>query len=232
MSTRAGATAAIGDDLRAIAAAVSCSAICDAMMRRHAHRAHITGLVSPVPQRWVLAEVVTMAFMPLRADVFDPAQHDFGPLALAAAGRDPEGKLLVASAGGHPQQPIAGGKKLSRLRNLGMAGVLTDARLRDFDEVVDLGIAAWAGGETVRQGGETIMPFAAGVPVVVGGVTVFPGDVVYADRSGAVVIPPADLAAVLEEAARIEERDAGTVARMRDEDAAHLARLRGSAGTA
>lgn len=208
--------------LRAIAERVSCSAICDAMMRRHAHRAHIADLVSPVPERWVLAEAVTMAFMPLRADLVDTAVHDFGPLASEAAGDEPAGKLLVASAGGYPGQPVAGGKKLSRLRNLGMAGILTDARLRDFDEVAGLGIAAWAAGETVRQGGEAIMPFAANVPVAVGGVSVFPGDVVYADRAGAVVIPAADLSGILEEAARIEERDAATVERMRAEDGARV----------
>jgi regulator of RNase E activity RraA len=210
-------------DLHAIAERVSCSAMCDAMMRRHAHRAHIVDLVSPAPERWLLGEAVTMLFMPLRADHFDAARHDFGPLVIEAAGAHPAGKVLVASCGGYPEQPIAGGKKLSRLANLGMAGVVSDARLRDFAEVIALGIAAWVGGETVRQGGETIMPFAANVPVSVGGVTVFPGDWIYADASGAVVIPPADLRPVLEEAARIEERDAQIVARMREEDRARPA---------
>ena len=45
-----------------------------------------------------------------------------------------------------------------------------------------------------------------------------PGDWIYADAAGVVVIPPGDLRPVLEEAARIEERDAATVARMREED--------------
>ena len=213
----------ITPELRAIAERVSCSAICDAMMRRHAHRAHIADLVSPAPERWLLAEAVTMLFMPLRADRLDPERHDFGPLVFEAAGTDPAGKVLVVSSGGHPEQPIAGGKKLSRLANLGMAGVVSDARLRDFAEVVDLGIAAREGGETVRQGGDTILPFAANVPVAVGGVTVVPGDWVYADASGAVVIPPGDLEDVLQEAARIEERDAQIVARMRVEDRERLA---------
>ena len=210
-------------ELRAVAERVSCSAICDAMMRRHAHRAHIIDLVSPAPERWLLGPAVTMRFMPLRADLFDAERHDFSPLLLEAAGDDPAGKVLVASCGGHPEQPIAGGKKLSRLANLGMAGVVSDARLRDFAEVVDLGLAAWVAGETVRQGGETIMPFAANVPVEIRGVTVLPGDWIYADRSGAVVIPPDDLAPILEEAERIEERDAAAVERMRAEDAARLA---------
>jgi regulator of RNase E activity RraA len=71
----------------------------------------------------------------------------------------------------------------------------------------------------VRQGGDTVMPYAVNVPVALGGVTVVPGDWIYADAAGVVVIPPGDLRPVLEEAARIEERDAETVARMREEDA-------------
>ena len=128
--------------------------------------------------------------------------------------------MLAVSSWGHPDQPVAGGKKLSRLANLGLAGLVADARLRDWDEVVDLGIGAWCRGETVRQGGEAIMPWDADVPVAVGGVTVLPGDWIYADRAGAVVIPAADLREILEEAARIEERDAAEVARMRARDAA------------
>lgn len=46
-----------------------------------------------------------------------------------------------------------------------------------------------------------------------------PDDWIYADAAGAVVIPPADLREVMEEVARIEERDAAGVGRMREEDA-------------
>lgn len=211
----------IPDDLRAIAAEVSCSAICDAMMRRHAHRAHVEDLVSPAPERWLLGPAVTMQFLPLRADRLEPERHDFAPMLLEAlAGEDPEGRVLVAASWGHPDQPLAGGKKLSRLANLRMAGIVADARLRDFDEVAAMGLAAWCRGETVRQGGDAIMPFAANVPVALAGVTVFPGDWVYADASGAVIVPAGDLREILEEAARIEERDAEIVARMRAEDLA------------
>ena len=208
------------DDLRDVAAGVSCSAICDAMMRRHAHRAHVMDLVSPTPERWVLGPALTMQFLPLRADRFVPERHDFGALLEEAVGdTDPAGAVLAVSSWGYPDAPIAGGKKLSRLRNLGLAGLVADARLRDFAEVEELGIAAWCRGETVRQGGETVMPFAANVPVGLCGVTVFPGDWIYADASGAVVIPADDLRGILEEAVRIEERDAAEVARMREADA-------------
>lgn len=62
-------------DLREIAAAVSCSAICDAMMRRHGHRAHVVDLVSPTPERWLLGPALTMQFLPLRADHLVPERH-------------------------------------------------------------------------------------------------------------------------------------------------------------
>jgi len=209
------------DDLWEISGRVSCSAICDAMMRRHGHHAHIVDLVSPAPERLLLGRALTMQFLPLRADLLEPARHDFGAmLDEAVADVDPSGAVLVVSSWGHPDAPVAGGKKLSRLANLGLAGLVADARLRDFSEVVDLGLGAWCRGETVRQGGDTVMPYAANVPVCVGGVTVVPGDWVYADRAGAVVIPSDDLRPVLEEAARIEERDAAEVERLRAADLA------------
>lgn len=209
------------DDLWAIAGSVSCSAICDAMMRRHGHRAHIVDLVSPAPERWLLGRALTVQFLPLRADLLEPSRHDFGAmLDEAVADVDPSGAVLVVSSWGYPDAPVAGGKKLSRLANLGLAGLVADARLRDFAEVIDLGLGAWCRGETVRQGGDTVMPYAANVPVCVGGVTVIPGDWVYADCSGAVVIPSDDLRPILEEAARIEERDAAEVERLRAADLA------------
>jgi regulator of RNase E activity RraA len=52
------------------------------------------------------------------------------------------------------------------------------------------------------------MPFAANVVVEIGGVCVVPGDYVYADTSGAVVVPRASLGRVIDEALSIEAEDA------------------------
>jgi 4-hydroxy-4-methyl-2-oxoglutarate aldolase len=170
-----------------------------------------------------------MWFLPVRRDRLDQARHDLEPLLLEAVGGEPEGRVLVASSGGHPEAALAGGRKLARLRNLCLARILADGSLRDLAEVAELGIAAWCRGETVRHGGDLLMPFAANVPVAVGGATVFPGDWDYADAAGAVVMPAADVGAVLDEAVGIDERDAQTVARVREEDRARLA-ARGAAG--
>jgi 4-hydroxy-4-methyl-2-oxoglutarate aldolase len=52
-----------------------------------------------------------------------------------------------------------------------------------------------------------VTPFQANVPVVLGGVGVMPGQYVFADSSGAVVIPDAELTDVLAEARKIQAED-------------------------
>jgi regulator of RNase E activity RraA len=193
---------------------LSVSALCDALGGLVGHPCHLTGLVSPVPDRVLSGPAATLAFLPARDD--RPA-GDFAGLVVRAAGDAPAGRVLVAGVPGHPDAAVAGGMKLSRVADLGMAGILTDARLRDFAEVRELGIAAWCRGETVRQGGALVSPVDAGVPVAMGGVTVVPGDWVHADASGAVVIPARALDEVISAARAKEERDAAAVIRMRAE---------------
>jgi 4-hydroxy-4-methyl-2-oxoglutarate aldolase len=198
---------------------VTCAALVDAMAGRHAHRCHVDGLVSPAPGKVAFGPAATMRCLPGRADVRDPERHDFVPLFREAVGADPAGKVLVIAAEGYPGESVAGGKKLTRLETAGCSGLVTDGSLRDFAGLAEMSFSAWCSGETVRWAGDNLMPYEAGVPVELRGVTVLPGDWIYADASGVAVIPAGDVAAVLEEAVRIEERDAQVIARIR-EDAA------------
>ncbi len=126
--------------------------------------------------------------------------------------------MLVLSSGGYPDASHGGGTKLSRVANHGLAGVLADGRLRDFDELRAHGFAVWCRGEATRWGGDTVMPYAANVAVEVAGVCVVPGDYVFADSSGAVVIPARSLPRVLDEAARVDAEDAEAAERIRGEE--------------
>src|SRR3546814_2596319 len=78
---------------------------------------------------------------------------------------DLAGKVLVLSSGGYPDASLGGGTKLSRLEHQGLAGVLADGRLRDFDELREHPFSTWCRGEATRWGGDTVMPFAANVAV-------------------------------------------------------------------
>lgn len=185
---------------------VACASLVDAMGRLHNHRAHILSLVSPAPRRLV-GPAVTIAYLPYR-DGLPQTELGFGPLFHQAVGEAPAGTVLVLSSGGYPDASHGGGTKLSRLQNTGAAGVLADGRLRDFDQLSQYAFATWCRGEATRWGGDTVMPYAANVAVEIGGVCVIPGDYVYADASGSVVIPRESLQRVVDEALSIEAEDA------------------------
>ena len=199
-------------------ARVTCASIVDAVGRQHAHRSHIVDLVTPSPGRALFGPAATIAFLPLRRDIFDPVRNDFARLFYEALGDSGLGKVLVISSNGHPDVSLGGARKLSRVENNHLEGVLCDGRLRDFAGLAGYDFATYCTGEAVQAGGNDVMPYEANVPVVVGGVAVFPGDYVYADSSGAVVIPSAHVEATLQEAARIEEQDAASVESIRFED--------------
>jgi regulator of RNase E activity RraA len=185
---------------------VACASLVDAMGRIHGHRAHILSLVSPAPRR-LFGPVATIAYAPYRDDLPE-SELGFGPLFDRAMGDTPEGTVLVLSSGGYPDVSHGGGTKLSRLEHAGAAGVLADGLLRDFTQLGEFGFATWCRGEATKWGGDTVMPFAANVPVEVGGVSIVPGDHLYADSSGAVVIPANSLQRVIDEAIRVEGDDA------------------------
>ena len=82
-------------------------------------------------------------------------------------------------------------------RGLGSLGVVTNGSVRDLDQLAE-GFQVLAG--NIGPSHAFVHPVAWGVPVKVHGMEVHPGDLVHADRHGAVVVP-ADLAERLPDAA-------------------------------
>jgi 4-hydroxy-4-methyl-2-oxoglutarate aldolase len=180
----------------------------DAMGRLHRHRCHILDLVSPTPGRVLFGPAVTISYFPSCSASLDPERYNLGNLFYEAVGDQPEGKVLVLASNGYTDVSMGGGTKLKRLHDHGCAGVLTDGRLRDFDELAAYDFAAYCSGEATRWGGGEVTPFQANVPVVVSGVGVVPGQYVFADSSGAVLIPAAQIDEVIEGARAVEAEDA------------------------
>jgi 4-hydroxy-4-methyl-2-oxoglutarate aldolase len=180
----------------------------DAMGRLHRHRCHILDLVSPTPGRVLFGPAVTISYFPSCSAALDPERYNLGNVFYEAVGDEPEGKVVVLASNGYTDSSMGGGTKLSRLQVHGCAGVLTDGRLRDFGELARYDFAAYCSGEATRWGGDRVTPFQANVPVVLDGVAVMPGQYVFADSSGAVVIPDGQIDEVLAKARKIEAADA------------------------
>jgi regulator of RNase E activity RraA len=189
----------------------------DAMGRLHRHRCHILDLVSPTPGRVLFGPAVTISYFPSCSAALDPERYNLGNLFYEAVGDEPEGKVVVLASNGYTDSSMGGGTKLSRLQNHGCAGVITDGRLRDFEDLAGYDFAAYCSGEATKWGGGEVTPYQANVPVVLSGVGVMPGQYVFADKSGAVLIPEGQIDEVLAEAREVNQEDARSMKEIRGE---------------
>lgn len=196
---------------------VTSAALTDAVGRRFHHRSHLPELVSASDQGTILGEAATIGFLPARGDLEDE-QRTWPRAFHEAIGEDPAGKVLVVSSTHRPAVTLAGGTKLSRLDRWGLAGAVLDGRVRDFEELAELSAGVWCRGEGLRWGGDRRMAVDVDVPVAVGEVTVAPGDLVYADQAGGVVLPRGSADELLDEAVKIEREDEDYKKQVLDED--------------
>lgn len=98
-----------------------------------------------------------------------------------------EGDVLVVDAGGTDRATIFGGTSARAAKARGIVGCVTNAAVRDIDELIELRFPVFAPGVSVR-GTMKNHPGWRNIPVAVGGVPVSPGDIVIADGNGVVVI--------------------------------------------
>jgi len=90
-------------------------------------------------------------------------------------------------------------------QRLGCIGAVTNGYVRDLDEVHPLGFHFFAGGACVSHAYVHLLEF--GKPVTVGGLVVHSGDLIHADKHGALVIPKEIASEVPAAAARVAERE-------------------------
>ncbi len=87
------------------------------------------------------------------------------------------------------------------------AAILVDGAVRDVDQLRALGLPIWA--RWIRARGTTKTTVGTiNEPVIIGGATIAPGDIVVLDADGAVVVEAARASAVLEAAQAREAREA------------------------
>ena len=101
----------------------------------------------------------------------------------------PAGAVLVADARGKRHCGVIGDILVQRLLVRGVAGMVSDGGVRDAQSIADIGLPVFCAGPAAPASPTRHIPIDLQVPIACGDVAVFPGDIIVADRDGAVVIP-------------------------------------------
>ncbi|MCE2405516.1 MAG: RraA family protein [Dehalococcoidia bacterium] len=117
------------------------------------------------------------------------------------------GDLLVIDNGGRPGINSYGGIAAFSTRHYGMQGCVIDGSTRDVDEMADLALPVYGRGVVNTSVRGRIGFEGHGSAVKLGDVTVNPGDFVFADVNGVVVVPPEAVLEVLRWARRFNQME-------------------------
>lgn len=140
----------------------------------------------------LVGEAYTLRFIPMREDLSrievlgDP---EYAPRKVIEA--TPQGEVLVIDGRGVSTAGTVGDILVARLKERGVAGLVTDGAVRDGAEVAHIDFPVFCVGSAAPASLNEHFGADHDCPIGCGGVAVMPGDVIVADDDGVVVIPRA-----------------------------------------
>lgn len=143
-------------------------------------------------------KLVGRAMPVLMIDVYGPQREPFGQLTAALDSLEP-GEVYVAS-GGAMRCAYWGELLTATARTRGAAGAVIDGFHRDTPQVLDQNWPVFSRGRFAQDSAVRTQVVDFRVRIEVGGVRVEPGDLVFGDLDGVVVIPRQVEAEVIERA--------------------------------
>jgi regulator of RNase E activity RraA len=185
---------------------VSTATLTMVLLKRGVRTSWLRGVkpLVPMPSR-VAGPVFTIRFVPGREDLSHPESYAKSPSFRDAIEAAPSGSVVVIDGRGNTMGATLGDILVARLAKKGVLAAITDAPVRDADEIRGIDLPVLCAGVAAPP---SIVGLAfAGYDEMIGcgGVAVCPGDLMVCDNDGAVVIP-ASLAAEVAEQGVEQER--------------------------
>ncbi len=149
----------------------------------------------------IVGEAVTIK---ITAAGLTKGKNHLGVKAIDAA---KEGDVIIIDNGGRLDTSCWGGILANGAKMKGVSGVVIDGACRDVDDYVDIKFPVYARGSVVATARGRIMEEATNVMIQFGHVQVRPGDIVFGDRSGVVIIPQENLEEVVLKAEELYDKE-------------------------
>jgi regulator of RNase E activity RraA len=156
----------------------------------------------------LVGRAFTLRFVPAREDLATPESWSSPISTRAAIEAMPEGCIAVVDAMGVTDAGIFGDILCARMKQRGVAALVTDGVVRDVTGVLGTELPVWCRGAAAPPSVAGLTFVAWQEPIGCGGVAIFPNDVIVADADGAVVIPQALLDGVVAAAVEQEKLEA------------------------
>lgn len=142
-------------------------------------------------------------------------EHSGAHILTGVIARAGPGDVIVVANGGRTDVSSWGGIVSAGAAVRSVRGVITDGACRDVGQARELGFPVFARAQVPVTARGRLRQKSAGEPILVGDVTVRPGDVVMADEGGVVVVPRERATEVLDAAHRLAERETAIEAEVR-----------------
>jgi regulator of RNase E activity RraA len=137
-----------------------------------------------------------------------------GAIVHYAIGQSRPGDVLVVDRCGDNRHACIGGAMAYAARAAGLAGIIVDGPVTDLLELREYGVPVWSRGlspitcKTLGIGGSFCLPVSCG------GVSVAPGDAIFADVNGILVLRKEQIEMAVDRAIYLQEAEKVTLARM------------------
>lgn len=177
------------------------------LRKRGIDNATIDGVRPTHPGRRILGYAKTLRYVPNREDLFKAFGGGFNAQKRAMDSVQTD-DVVVMEARGEKGTGTLGDVLALRAQVRGANAVITDGGVRDSEAVAGVGIQVYSNGAHPAVLGRRHVPWEVGGTIACGGTTVQPGDIVIGDDDGVVIVPPALLHEVIEDAYEQELQDA------------------------
>jgi regulator of RNase E activity RraA len=181
------------------------ASVSDAIDQVCQRRGFLDSSVRPVVAGTVVGRAVTSLVKPAPAEQATPILATKHSLEIIDNSKPGEVAVIVMEDG--LNVAAIGGLMATTAQSRAMSGIIVDGGVRDVMEMRGLGLPVYARSISPATAVGRYASAAKNIPVICGGVTIRPGDIVIANEDGVVAVPQNQAAAVLKRAQEIDERE-------------------------